>query len=369
MSVLADVTRDLRTAQANARIALGMYTKRYQFSGPRILQIRVPATCDHHCVFCISLLSDSAGKVFGAVKFDYERCLRLMDQAIQLGTLKFNLCSLGETLLFPQLKPLISHIQRGCRGAAAIKLVTHGTAIPDVGVDFFIENRTHFWLSLHGGDFETWHRVHRSEAADPAAQFAELKRSVKALTASKRCPVTLHNVISLQNYDRVDGILDFALETGVRDLSFSIVRGFNKHMLGEAERQKLRAELPRLRHIAKKRGIRHNLGSFAHELQSENGAKAKHWTGGGKGFYDTNRCYIGWLMTFIDVDGRIVPCCRGKDLGNVNRDDFAEVWKGAYGDFRRWSVNINRDGPRPGYDCEHCSHVSLNEKANRLVRL
>jgi len=367
-SVLADMARGLRTASVNARVVAGMYTRRLQFAGPRILQIRVPATCDHHCVFCISLSSESAERRSGTATFDYDRCLRLMDRASELGTLKFNLCSLGETLLFPKLKPLILHIRDASRGAAVIKLVTHGTAIADVGIDFFLENRTHFWLSLHGGDFETWHRIHRSDASDPRAQFDRLRRSIRALTSSRRCPVTLHNVVSVHNYDKLAGILDFALETGVRDLSFTAVRGFSKHMLGEPERARLRAELPALRRAMRKHGVRTNLGSFVLDLASEDGAGPRHWAKNGSGFYNTKRCYIGWLMTFVDVDGRIVPCCRGKELGNIDRDDFADVWHGPYAEFRRRSVSIASSGPPPGYDCEHCSHVGLNEKANRLVR-
>jgi MoaA/NifB/PqqE/SkfB family radical SAM enzyme len=357
--------RIARVVESDVRVALGAYSKRRAFGGPRIMQIRVPAVCDHHCVFCVSLVEDAPQQ--DEVKFDFGRYLRLMDEAIALGTLRFSICSQGETLLFPKLKPLIRHIRRRSRGAATVKLVTHGTAIPQVGVDFFVRHRVHFWLSLHGGDFETWQCVHRPDTPDPEAMFRELKRSISALTASRRCPVTLHNVISKQNYDKVDAIVDFAVETGVKALSFSIVRGFEKHQLDGSERASLRARLGQLARAMQARGIEHNLASFAHELDSPSKTNARHWTEAGTGFYNQKRCYVGWLMTFIDADGGIQPCCRGKHLGNIYEDSFADVWSGQYADFRRRSVNIPEAGPVPGYDCEHCSHVTLNDTANRLV--
>ncbi|MCB9594815.1 MAG: radical SAM/SPASM domain-containing protein [Sandaracinaceae bacterium] len=358
----------LQHVARDAQTVVGMYSKRFAPVGPRILQLAVPAPCDHNCSFCITPFDLPDGRNETNKRFDYASTLQLIDDAVELRTLRFNICSWGETLLFPRIKELIAHIQARSEGAAVIKIVTHGARIEDAGVDFFIDHGVSFWVSLHAGDFETWERIHQPGGTDPRARFESMRRSVRRLAASGRNEVTLHNVVCDQNHDRLGGVLDFAREVGVTRVNFGMVRSDEGRFLEPAQRLALRAELPSLIARADALSLHHNLHSFAFELGEGAGDAPKHWSPDGDGFYNENRCYIGWLMTFVNLEGDVMPCCRGAAVGNVQGDRFRDIWHEGYADFRSWSVDLPGHTPRPGYDCESCSHVTLNDRARRLVR-
>jgi radical SAM protein with 4Fe4S-binding SPASM domain len=350
----------------HARVLLGLLSRRQAFTGPRTLQLRVPAPCNHNCTFCVSELEPREARRESEARFDLERCHRLLTDAVALGTRRFNICSLGEPLLFPGLADLIAHVQNQSARQAQVTLVTNGTLLSRLGLDFIEQHRVGLWLSLHGGDLETWQRVHQIPERRAETEFRELRRALERLASSGRCSITLHNVVSRVNYDRLEQVVGFAIDTGVERLNLSALRGFAEQQPPAGDRDRLLESLRSLAERLHRHRIGHNLGAFAQEFAATNAST--YFNSAGTGYYNRHRCYMGWLMTFVDVNGDVLPCCRARPLGNINATGFADIWRGPYSAFRRWSVRIPEVGPQPGYDCRNCSHLTLNDRANRLLR-
>ena len=142
--------------------------------GPRILQISLPSGCNHNCPFCITDIHGE-GSSKGRDTMSVEDIKSAISQAAKEYTLKFNLVSNGEPLMYPQIKEVTDHIVKETRGHGSIKIITNGTLVEKLGIDYINENEIELWLSLHSGDFETWNRCHRSMAKEPEKVFDKLK--------------------------------------------------------------------------------------------------------------------------------------------------------------------------------------------------
>jgi MoaA/NifB/PqqE/SkfB family radical SAM enzyme len=353
MSLQKGIRSFLDRSRQSAGVYLGMLSGSRAFVGPRTIQIELPSSCDHACDFCCTDIH-GVGQTQLKRGLRYEDILQIIDEALTLGTRYFNILSIGEPLLYPKIKGVLTHLATQSRGTADITIVTNGSSLHRLGVDFIREHNLHLWVSLHAGDFVTWQTVHRPAEAIARKKYDDLEATLKALTATGHRRLTLHNVISNRNIYQLDAIFDYARKVGAPRVNFQHLVGAPDCQLDALEERILRGALPRLRYQFERAGIEHNLATF--------GAGAPTLD-----FYRHHRCYIGWLWSNVTSTGEVTGCCGGKTVGDLRDRSYTEIWNKGTAAFRRAGFSMPEAGPVKGCACHRCPHLTLNTRANRLT--
>lgn len=361
---------------AAALIYLGMLSRKFRFIGPRIIQISLPAGCDHNCAFCITEIHNTSKKNESSEQSDkpksefqiqnFQSVCKAIDKALAQGTLNFNLVSDGEPMLYPKIKELIEYIAKKSRRRANIKLITNGTSLDRIGVEFAYHNHVYFWVSLHAGDFETWAKIHRP-IHSANKKYEALKSFLKAICKQDAKRVTLHNVIHKDNQYSLKSIVDFATEVGAKDLFFGRLYKFPDLQLSSEEEIRFYENLKTFETELAVKGIKNNISTFERVAFSKKAIppestpqKVKELS---SDYYKKNNCYINWLLTLVDNQGNYQFCGAGPFTSNHTSQSLINESQlriqAAYISFRRQPVD--------DCDCSNCPHIQMNEIANRYL--
>jgi MoaA/NifB/PqqE/SkfB family radical SAM enzyme len=146
------------------------------------------------------------------------------------------------------------------------------------------------------------------------------------------------------NYHEVRAMVDFALETGVDAVQFTVAYTLpdttDALLMDDTMHAKVLDQLDGIpEDIRAKAGI-HGPGSFLWEIDLFRGRIES--PSAAEGHYDgsilkTLPCQIGWFFTIIRANGDVIPCCKGQNrpMGNINDGSFRTIWNSpVYEEFR-----------------------------------
>lgn len=351
---------------------LGMLLKK-QCLGPRNLQVAIPSGCDHACEFCIT---DIHG--MGAAKnrdvLGHEEITKQIDSALSILCLNINLVSTGEPTLYPRLTDLIDHIWRRSRGRASVKIVTNGSSLWRFDPQYLKSRNVVLWLSLHSGDEKNWRSIHRP-LTQANEKFEKMKRWLSAFNRLAPGRVTLHSVITKQNMSFLPSILEFARETGCRDVFFGRLYGFPQLQLSSQEERQVLQDLTALEREFKAGAIKTNIESFRFVAISQADGKDSGEAApsdeplSSRDFYRSHDCYISWLFSTVDDVGQVLACGKGRLIGNTREHDYGEIFLNEAPRLIRETTSISARGTNvSGCHCQDCPHIQMNALANRYVR-
>ncbi len=302
----------------------------------------------------------------------FDQLKGLVDQALSLYILNINIISEGEPLLYPQIKDLIEYIYKRSRGHVRIKLTTSGALLGKLGFDFLQKFKIILWISLHAGKVDLWKEIHRPTYAGFESSFFELKKILKKLVTNGN-EVVLHSVICKQNYLKLSGIVDYAIDIGCKNMHFAKLRKFEQFQLTKEEEPLLAGNLTVIKEKMNSNGIKSNLTTYRDYIAitpppPKKPAEKKQVKLRGE-FYKSNNCYIPWLMSFILSDGTIGTNCGTMNFGKITKRSLNQVWDEDYDNFRKSTSNISKqDYIIEGCDCNHCPHISMNVMANKYIK-
>ncbi len=330
----------------------GMLSKRKVFCGPHFLILTLPSTCNHRCVFCLTGgLKDKEND-----SLSFKEIQSVVKEAYELKIKELILNSVGETLLYPRIKELIAYIYKLTQGKMKLKIVTNGTNLEFLGNDFIEKHGIDLWVSLHGGDFETWQTTHRPNG-DAFNQYTNLKKTLALLQSNKKICISIHVVVYSGNYNKLDSLIGFCRDTGIKRVNFQFVRNNLSLSLNNEQKKYFLKIAPTLNKDFQHYGIRNNLRTLMKVFSRDGYIEA---------FYKSNMCFLGWLLCVVWHNGNIVGCCAGKKIANIRQQSLKEVWRIWLKDFRNEGVKTR--GLVSGCDCNNCPHLDMNIIANKLTR-
>jgi wyosine [tRNA(Phe)-imidazoG37] synthetase (radical SAM superfamily) len=365
--------RPLARGLTNALIFSGMILRR-QLVGPRNVQISIPSGCDHNCQFCITDIH-GAGAPKNRKTLSFEEICTAIDSVLSVCSLNIHLVSQGEPALYPKIRELIEFIHRKSRGRALIKIVTNGTSLHRFDPDFVKKNNLYFWISLHSGDFETWKKTHRPLAKDEE-KFFSLRAWLIQLNKEVRGRVTLHNVISILNKDSLESILDFAQETGSKDVFFGRLYQFPDLQLSAGQEREVVKSLEALAPRFKTLGIRNNIAGFKFVALSQDENKEEKSLAPleekkilkSQDFYRHHNCFISWLYSPINDTGQVSSCGGGRIYGSLRESSYASLLREKAPDFLAEATQIRETGLTvKGCRCLACPHIQMNAQAHYFL--
>lgn len=355
-----DITR--KNFDSILRTYLGILSKKYIFGGPRYVRLSINAPCNHNCVMCLirKLTPSQSPKTF-----TLEMYKNLIDEFVKLKVRRIDIMSDGEPLLSQNIEEIINYITKKSKKYTEIQLTTNGTKIYDFGMEFFIKNTITLRIGLHAGNFLTWAKIHRPKTNDAYSEFEKLVKSIKFLSSVKGPRVILYHVLNILNFEEIDEMVEFALETRVNSLQFGLMIDYPELQLKPCDWKKVQADFERLMPVLDRYNIKHNFVELLENVIPSLILGKKETT---IDFYRNNRCYVGWLETYVLGSGNVVSCGGGYPLGNIFKNDFSSIWRSyEYRKFRTEAANIVKKGNVNGCKCFDCCWIVPNALINKKI--
>ncbi len=332
--------------------------------GPRIAQINISDNCNLNCTIC----NHSSMGVSGLLPAG--KVTSLVDELYGLGTQEVFFHGFGEPGLHPQLPEMLHYAMNSAPGMRT-HLITNGTWNSPRLLEAIHAGKVGVRFSLHGGDAETWHRIH---PYDDLSYFRQAEQNLRELTGTAPERVEVLFVICKTNCDKIKEMVQFARDHGVRKILFRPMRLFkdrigqfmNAHLLPDAgEFQEASGIVARFRQELRGKIDVHSVAFEQNSFDQERNRPSS------RTFYLSRSCYIGYVLTVIERDGNVWGCLpessSGEPLGSIHEASFREIWYGrAYEDFRRKQLFLDKSLLDDEGCHTYCQHLDTNIRLNRL---
>lgn len=327
---------------------------KFRLVGPRICHLTLPSTCDHHCPFCITDIHGK-GRLLGRETLTFNQMKQIVDQALSELTLRFNFTSNGEPLLYPHLKDLIEYIHQQSKGKGSVQIITNGTSLKASELKFYHSRHVSFWISLHSSSYESWLLMHRP-LHHQKEKFDTLKTNIQEISRLG-IGLTLHCVVTRLNYKDLPLIADFINGLNLNQFSLTRLIDHEELKLSYEQEQELGVIVDQLKQRLNQQSIKHNLEGFEIMLEEDQNDDSTQ-----SSFYQTNRCYLPFLMRPITDSGQIKSCNAGMILGSYNdKKTYLNEKK-----FLKAAVNIIKtNGVVDQCQCSSCPQLVMNKIANK----
>lgn len=353
---------------------LGIAARR-PLTGPRRVCLEITHFCNLRCSFCeshgslqtapITETRDYAG---GRRTMSVDTVAKVCRSLARLHVGRVDLTGKGDPIAHPDLAEIVRIIKQAGLGCC---MFTNGTlAKPDLAATLVESRLDRLHVSLNAASPEVYSRIAGEDLWERAIGFLrEVLERRRA--AGAQLPWTLVSyVLCRDNFAEIDRMVDFCCDLGLDEASWVVMGELPEtpHLqLDAKDVSGMLDAIPGWSRRLEAAGVCHNLRRLAAELPVRAGA--------GRRQENTVQrdlpCYEGWLNAIIGPDGTVVPCCSCEDvrLGNVEEEDFRDIWNGArYRSFRKRSLAMPRTGKPICWECfTTCNRALENERIHRLL--
>ncbi|MBM3250565.1 MAG: radical SAM protein, partial [Candidatus Omnitrophica bacterium] len=355
----------------------GIRDGRRAFCGPEQVVIDITNRCNLRCVGCWLYsphLKNKPDSSFLNQEIDFSKANDLISGLAKLGTKRIRFTGGGEPFLYPKMMELIALAKE----KGLITCVTTNFSLLDKQkIDELIRlGLDELAASLWAGNKETYQKLH---PASPELLFEKIKENLLYLNRKKkeRPFVTLCNVICNLNYDELKEMFDFAVDSQSDAVYFTLIdalEGSDTLLLDAEQRRRALEEAEKAcsaweKLPSSKRPKLDYFDGFIARLKEESACS---------GDYDRQRinkvpCYVGWTFARIVADGDVSCCCRGvkKPMGNINKQDFKEIWSSPkYNEFRTKAKYLPKtESYFSEIGClKMCDNLMHNEEMHKRIR-
>jgi len=319
---------------------------------PVRLQIETTDICDLKCNMCArEILDDLNTRATSLDEF-----IKLVD-AIEPYYVTLN--GLGEPLTDETIFEKLAYLRQ--KGISS-SMPTNGTFIDHEKLDKLAMNLPDILqLSIDGGRRETFEAIRKSgDFCDVIAKFRVLCQ--RRVEGKSRLGTTIGIECTLQRQNLFEFREMYVLYSGLPNIdSFGLVPMFDFDPEGRAFVDLLPTidevrELCRRLDVAIQTAMTPKERAF-YENWRDVSAKWMEKDGGYEVQPEENRhaCVVPWYNAYVDVKGRVYPCCflvaTEHVMGNIFEESFRNIWTGGiYNEFRD---RINRDRPNL-HGCRTC---------------
>lgn len=357
-------------------LVAGIRHGRDAFVGPEQVVIDLTNRCNQKCIGCwlySPLLKQKPSNECLGQEINFQKAKQLISRLAELGTKRIRFTGGGEPFMHPQIMELIAHTKAKnliCCLTTNFSLLNKEKInnLLQLGVDEIA-------VSLWASNQETYQKTHFGCSSQA---FEKIKENLLILLKEKKHKpvVTLSNVICNLNYLETEEMFKLALGIKADGVYFTLLdtlEGTQELLLNEEQRKFVLSKAENIKNswnsLDQKNRIKlENFERFVSRLKDDNLSC---------GNYDQEMinkipCYAGWSFARVLANGDIAPCCRGvnKLMGNVNRQDFKDIWfSPQYHEFRTKARYLPKTDP---YFMEigclkMCDNLMHNEEIHKRI--
>ena len=327
------------------------------FTGPKRAEIYLTNKCNLDCIACWTFSPLLRGtNQLPQVEIPWEKAEQLIRDLAKGGCEEVLFVGGGEPMIYPKIMEALELVKELGMSAFVTTNMTPVTPkrvrrMVEIGVD-------RLYLSLWAATPEVYDVTHPNVTGEEFKKIDSILREfdrVKRETGKTKPEIIIHNVIFNQNFHEVRAMVDYALDTNVAAVQFTLSYTLSDRtdvlLMTEEQRGEVLQQLDSIpREVYEKEGL-HGPGSFLWEVdifrsrvEGEQATEGRFDTP----LLDSMPCLIGWFFTVIRANGDVIPCCKGqnKPMGNIHTETFEEIWYNSkYNVFREKGKNIPKSDP------------------------
>lgn len=326
------------------------------------LFLNITSLCNSNCVFCEVKGLDRKNDL------EFERIKKLIKEAKDLGV-KGVTFSGGEPFVYYKIWDLIDYT---LGLGLDLNITSNGLLISNFSEEQFnvLKRLKNIFISLESADAET-HNQLRGGADFFQKTVAGIKKLVE-----RNINVIIASVISNKNYLKIDDLIKFTGELGVKEIVFQplhiwtnydsveYLKSKDQMVLSQKESADLKEKMKASIKLVEKIGVKNNLANIVpwidkyFEFQKPNPEKGR-WI---KNILPGYKCLEIFTKIFVGSDGGLLPCAMLSPRDNIKDKSLRQSLK-SLSEMKREI----RKGRFP-MECEKCScQVAANFKFSLIL--
>lgn len=327
------------------------------YTGPQRAEIYLTNKCNLDCIACWTFSPLLKGtNQLPPIEIEWEKAEELIRDLAAGGCEEVLFVGGGEPMIYPKIMEaleLVKSLEMACFVTTNLTPVTSRRArkMVELGVD-------RLYVSLWAATPETYDATHPNVSGKEFTKIESILRefrNLKNASGTRKPEIIIHNVVFNLNYREVRAMVDFALETGVDAVQFTMAYTLPDRtdalLMDEAMHAEVLKQLDGIPEETRAKSGIHGPGTFLWEIDLFRGRLES--TSAAEGHYDgsilkTLPCQIGWFFTIVRANGDVAPCCKGQNrpMGNINETSFREIWDSpVYEEFRHKAKVLPKDDP------------------------
>ncbi|MGB9748599.1 MAG: radical SAM protein [Candidatus Woesearchaeota archaeon] len=315
------------------------------FVGPYEIQLNIINNCNLRCDFCwlySKFIKNSLGNnsLWRRKFMNLELAYKILKEAAVIKTNKIIILGEGEPLLHPNIKEIVNKIKSL---KMKCELLTNGTMLNYKIDDFLVKKLDRLIVSLNAATAKSYEKITASK------QFKYILNNLKIINKFRKkykskMRLVISYILFKDSLKEVDKIIKIAkkLDAEIYFREFIPVKE-TQHLACNLTKNQINEWIS----FSKKLNVKTNLKDFLMRSKNKN--------------CFVEQCYMGFLMTRIKVDGKVVPCCNCYSwiIGDLKKETLHKIWFCNYKKFRN-SFNDLNSRKHNNCDCNFCQMKKFN---------
>lgn len=331
---------------------------------PFALDINPTDRCNLNCKSCWQR-DPKFDDISSKYELSREKLLEVVDQAIDLNVVKFEITGGGEPLI---RKDLVLDLMEKIKEVGKYgNLTTNGTLFEKSDLRFLTEiGWDKITISLDGPNSKI------NDYLRGKNSFEKIIKNIKQLNRIKKGDkpaLKFNTVISNKNYNKLSEMIELASQSKAKTVSFETLTVHSqegeKLKLNKDQRNELEENIPKLKEKADKLEIETNIGSLRQkyfEKSNEMEPLIKK-----ENEFSSIACYEPWYHLVIKVDGSAQPCCLyDSKEENVKNKSLKKIWFGDF--FQKIRKNIKQNNFSKYCQICNASQVITNKHLRQKLK-
>lgn len=314
-----------------AKIISGIISRKI-IAGPLSVQMSIVDACNYRCIMCWEHSSELEGwgadelarnyhanKENKSTVMDFDIYKKLIISLHKIGSRRICFAGIGEPLLH---KRIVDAVAFAKSLKMNVRLTTNGSLMTEELLEELIDaNLDVLSVSINAGASDEYGLVHanqENEVFDKIVEKLVWLKEFKLSRSLRKPELSLSNVISKLNYQRVLDMMQVGIDTGANFVSYRPLHIFSniaRFEMVESDQRNLDEFFSLVKPMAVKNKIGNDIDTFSKLLAIRENKIIPA------------PCFAGWLFPFILANGDVTYCCVSREvLGNLGNESFESIW-------------------------------------------
>lgn len=208
------------------RDVMGFFNGKKAYASPSILQIDLINSCNLDCIACWChspyLKTETMSVQEKKIRLPLKKIKETIDYLAPLGLREVQISGAGEPFMHPEIMDIIKLVKSY---DLKLNIITNFTMMDESTIKQLVELKVDYiTASVWAGTEKKYAALHPNQSGNMLHHIGEMLKLLHHLKKNKNLPqVKIYNVISAVNCSELDKMLDFAINTKVDFMEFTVV--------------------------------------------------------------------------------------------------------------------------------------------------